>query len=71
MGYIDETLLTMSFLFAALALLFIILGFGGFAFGGIPTIVFWVLAALCIVAGWKSRSLRQRRREDRSMGTRV
>lgn len=55
------------FLFA-LAVLFIVLGFAGFGLGGIPTIVFWILAALCVVGGWKMRSDRQRRRENRAVG---
>lgn len=53
----------MHFFLAALALLFLILGFTGFAFGGLPTIVFWFLAAVCLVGAWKMRSDRQRRRE--------
>lgn len=58
----------MVFFLAALTLLFVILGFTGFAYGGLPTIVFWILAALCLAAAWKTRSHRQRRREDRAMG---
>lgn len=58
----------MHIVLGALALLFIVLGFGGFAFGGLPTIVFWVLAAICVVAAWKVRSDRQRGREDRNLG---
>ena len=57
----------MHLFLAALAVLFVILGFVGFGLGGIPTIVFWVLAALCIIGAWKMRSDRQRRREDRNM----
>ena len=53
----------MHLLLAALAVLFVILGFTGFAFGGLPTIVFWFLAAICLVGAWKLRSDRQRRRE--------
>jgi flagellar biosynthesis component FlhA len=52
---------------SVLAALFIILGFVGFGFGGLPTIIFWFLAALCIAGAWKVRSGRQRRREDRAM----
>lgn len=55
------------FLFA-LAVLFIILGFVGFGLGGIPTIVFWIFAALCLIGGWKMRSSRQRIRENRNLG---
>jgi hypothetical protein len=55
----------MHLFLAALALLFIILGFAGFGFGGFPTIIFWFLAAVCIVGAWKLRSDRQRRRENR------
>jgi uncharacterized membrane protein YbaN (DUF454 family) len=54
----------MHFFLAALALLFVILGFTGFALGGLPTIVFWFLAAVCLVGAWKMRSDRQRRREN-------
>ena len=61
----------MHLFLAALALLFIVLGFGGFAFGGLPTIVFWILAAICVVGAWKLRSDRQRRREDRNLGRRA
>lgn len=55
----------MHLILAALAVLFVILGFTGFALGGLPTIVFWFLAALCVFGAWKLRSNRQRRREDR------
>lgn len=58
----------MHLFLAALAVLFVILGFGGFAFGGFPTIIFWVLAAFCVAGAWKLRSTRQRRREDRNLG---
>jgi len=37
----------MHLFMAALAILFIVLGFSGFALGGLPTIVFWFLAAVC------------------------
>lgn len=53
--------------FAVLAVLFTLLGFAGFFFGGLPTIVFWTLAALCIGIGWKLRSDRQRQRENRNL----
>ena len=56
----------MHLFLVALALLFIVLGFVGFGFGGLPTIVFWFLAAVCVVGAWKLRSDRQRRRETRS-----
>jgi uncharacterized membrane protein YbaN (DUF454 family) len=56
----------MQILFAALALLFIGLGFTGFALGGLPTILFWFLAAVCLVAAWRARSDRQRIRENRA-----
>jgi uncharacterized membrane protein YbaN (DUF454 family) len=58
----------MPIFLAALALLFVFLGFLGFGLGGLPTIIFWVLAAFCIFGAWKLRSDRQRRREDRTMG---
>jgi hypothetical protein len=58
----------MHLFLAALAVGFIILGFAGFALGGIPTIVFWILAALCLIGAWKMRSDRQRRRENRGIG---
>lgn len=54
----------MHLFLAALAVLFIILGFSGFALGGLPTMVFWILAAICLLGAWKARSLRQRRRES-------
>jgi len=52
---------------AALAVLFVILGFTGFALGGFPTIIFWFLAAVCFLGAWKLRSNRQRAREDRNL----
>jgi uncharacterized membrane protein YbaN (DUF454 family) len=57
----------MHLFLAALAVLFVILGFTGFALGGLPTILFWFLAAICLVGAWGARSNRQRRREDRSL----
>jgi uncharacterized membrane protein YbaN (DUF454 family) len=57
----------MHLFLGALALLFFILGFVGFALGGFPTIVFWVLAGLCLGGAWKLRSDRQRRRENRAI----
>jgi uncharacterized membrane protein YbaN (DUF454 family) len=57
----------MHFVLAALAAAFVIAGFVGFAAGGIPTIVFWLLAAICIAGAWKLRPKRQRIREDRAM----
>ena len=57
----------MHLLLAALAVLFVILGFVGFGLGGLPTILFWGLAALCVIAAWKSRPISQRVREDRKM----
>lgn len=58
----------MHLFLAALAILFLVLGFTGFALGGLPTIVFWFLAAACLVGAWKLRSDRQRRREDHAVG---
>jgi uncharacterized membrane protein YbaN (DUF454 family) len=52
----------------ALAMFFIVLGFVGFGLGVLPTIVFWILAGVCMAGAWKLRSDRQRRREDRTMG---
>lgn len=60
----------MHIFLSALALLFVALGFVGFGMGGFPTIVFWILAAFCIMGAWKMRSDRQRRREDRAMNAR-
>jgi hypothetical protein len=57
----------MHLLFAVLAVVCTILGFVGFGLGGVPTIVFWALAAGFIVAAWKSRPDRQRAREDREL----
>jgi uncharacterized membrane protein YbaN (DUF454 family) len=58
---------------SALAVLFLILGFVGFALGGLPTLVFWILAGVCLAGAWKMRSGRQRRHENRNLepGTRV
>ena len=58
----------MHLVLVALTVLFAILGFTGFALGGLPTLAFWVLAALCLFGAWKLRPSRQRRREDRAMG---
>lgn len=58
----------MHIFLTALALLFIVLGFAGFGLGGIPTIVFWILATLCVIGAWQLRSDRQRRRENRAVG---
>jgi uncharacterized membrane protein YbaN (DUF454 family) len=58
----------MHLFLAALALLFVILGFVGFAYGGLPTIIFWFLAAVCIFGAWNSRPAHQRLREDRNLG---
>ena len=55
----------MHVVLTVLAVLFILGGFVGFFFGVVPTIVLWLLAAGCIIAGWKTRPLQQRRREDR------
>ena len=57
----------MHLFLAALAILFAILGFAGFAMGGLPTILFWILCGVCLVGAWKLRSNRQRAREDRAM----
>jgi uncharacterized membrane protein YbaN (DUF454 family) len=53
----------MQLFLAALGLLFLVLGVTGFALGGLPTIIFWCLAAVCFFGAWRSRSLRQRQRE--------
>jgi len=50
----------MRLAFAALALVFIIAGSVGFAFGGVPALFFWPLAALCIIAAWRARPVRPR-----------
>ena len=55
----------MHLVLTILAVLFILGGFVGFFLGVIPTIVLWFLAALCIIAAWKSRPNTQRAREDR------
>lgn len=57
----------MHLFLAALAVAFMLAGFVGFAAGGIPTIVFWFLAAVCVFAAWKTRPQRQRVREERAM----
>jgi predicted PurR-regulated permease PerM len=55
----------MHIVLAVLAVLFVLGGFVGLFLGVVPTIVLWPLAALCIIAGWKSRPASQRRREQR------
>jgi membrane protein implicated in regulation of membrane protease activity len=57
----------MHFLLFALAVACLVAGFLGFAAGGIPTIVFWVLAGVFILLGWKARPMSQRQQEDRAM----
>jgi uncharacterized membrane protein YbaN (DUF454 family) len=56
----------MQFVLMCLAVVFIVLGFVGFGLGGLPTLLFWILAAVCIAGAWQLRSGRQRRRENRS-----
>jgi uncharacterized membrane protein YbaN (DUF454 family) len=63
-AYLDRT---MHLLLAALAVLFLLLGFTGFALGGLPTLLFWFLAGICMFGAWRARSNRQREREDRAM----
>lgn len=58
----------MHLVLAVLAVAFAIVGFAGFAAGGLPTIVFWALAAFCIFGAWKVRPRRQRLREERHVG---
>jgi hypothetical protein len=60
----------MHLVLALFAVVFVVLGFVGFALGALPTILFWVLAAVCIGGAWKLRPAGQRRREDRTMGPR-
>ncbi len=62
-----DTLLRMHFILSALAVLFLILGFVGFALGGLPTLIFWILAGVCIAGAWKVRLDRQRRHENRNI----
>ena len=57
----------MHLLLAALAVLFVILGFTGFALDGFPTIAFWILAAACLVGAWITRLNGERPREDRAV----
>lgn len=54
----------MHLVLAVLAVIFFLGGFVGFFFGVVPTIVLWLLAAGCIIGGWKARPISQRRRED-------
>ena len=61
----------MQFFLAALAALFVILGFIGFAAGGVPTVIFWALAGVCVAGAWKIRSDRQRRHEQRNLEPRA
>lgn len=65
-----ELILLMHLLLAALAVAFVIAGFVGFALGGLPTIVFWVLAGVCVIGAWKLRPRPQRVREDRNLRNR-
>ncbi len=58
----------MHLVLAVLAIVLVLVGFVGFAMGVIPTIVAWVLAALCILGAWKLRPAAQRRREQRLGG---
>jgi hypothetical protein len=55
----------MHIFLTALAVVFVIAGFAGFAYGGLPTIIFWTLAAFCIIGAWRGRPQRIRAREDR------
>jgi hypothetical protein len=50
----------MTFFLAALAVLLVIGGFVGFAYGGLPTLICWALAALCIYGAWRLRTARRR-----------
>jgi hypothetical protein len=50
----------MTTVLAALAVILAIGGFVGFAYGGLPTLVCWALAALCIYGGWRLRRARGR-----------
>jgi hypothetical protein len=50
----------MTFLLAALAVLLVIAGFVGFAYGELPTLICWSLAALCIYGAWRLRTARRR-----------
>jgi cytochrome c oxidase subunit IV len=70
-GHADQTQSSQFSMHVALtifAVLFVIAGFVGFAYGGLPTLLFWALAALCVAAGWKLRPAAQRRREQRLSG---
>lgn len=55
----------MHLILSALAVAFVIAGFVGFAYGGLPTIIAWALAAFCIIGAWKLRPAHVRMREDR------
>lgn len=57
----------MHLFLAALALILVILGFVGFGLGGLPTLIAWVLAGLCVYGAYKLRPAKQRVREDRAM----
>jgi hypothetical protein len=57
----------MHLFLSALAVVFVIGGFVGFAYGGLPTIASWILAALCIIGAWKLRPRRVRDREDQML----
>ena len=61
----------MHIVLTVFAVVFFVAGFAGFFFGGLPTIVFWFLAGVCIAAAWKLRPDWQRRREDRNLERRA
>ena len=61
----------MHIVLAVFGVVFGLLGFAGFFFGGLPTIVFWILAAVCIGIAWRIRPNWQRRREERNLRRRA
>lgn len=58
----------MHVILTVLAVLFILGGFVGLFLGVVPTLVLWTLAAFCIIGGWKTRPISNRRREDNLAG---
>jgi uncharacterized protein YqgC (DUF456 family) len=55
----------MHVVLTVLAVIFVLGGFVGLFLGVIPSLILWALAAFCIIAGWRTRPARLRRREDR------
>lgn len=59
----------MHLLVASLAVLFLLAGLISFAARGVSTIVFWSLAAGCVIASWKMRPQPERVSENTAPGS--